>query len=236
MAQDPSGWLDGVGRFDSPLFGGYPDLAEDAMYPQAIVLHVAQGTFQGLLNMARSLDGRASWHVSAGRLGERAQHVSIWDAAWHAGIVSNPLPEARRLMNQYGPNPNRWSIGIEMEGFSVDPGYSYDYVYSVNQPWPAQLISGVILTIEQVRERCQWLKELSGEAFAERIITHSHIDQTSRRNDPGALFMDQVMPVIKSHFTRTIEQADLQGPEPTIAQDIQAAKEHLRAAMRALGG
>lgn len=232
MSSDPTGWLEGIGQVRTALYGGYPDLAEDQMYPQAIVLHVAQGTFSGLMEMAGNPNSRASWHLSHGRQGQRAQHVSLWDAAWHAGIVNNPLPEARRLIAQYGQNPNTWSVGIEMEGFSAIPPYSYDYVYGEQYPFPAQMVGAVIATIEAIRDRCQWLKDLKPEEFVERIITHSAIDQLTRRQDPGDFFMETVMPIIRDHFLARPVMPPLDAPAVNYSERLRDVLGHAQEIVR----
>lgn len=231
---DETGWLEGIGRVPTMLYGGYPGLAEDQMYPQAIVLHVAQGTFSGLIEMAGNVNARASYHFSHGREGQRAQHVSLWNAAWHAGIVNNPLPEAQRLIAQFGQNPNTWSIGIEMEGFSAVPPYSYDYVYSEQRPFPAAMVGAVIATIEAIRDRCQWLKDLSPEQFVERIITHSAIDQLTRRQDPGDYFMESVMPIIRQHFlARPVTMPPAETPVGNNrGNDLTAIRQHAQEIVR----
>lgn len=195
MAQDPTGWMPSVPQVRTSAWGGY-GIPEDAMYPQAVVTHVAQGYYGGLLNIARTNDPNKSWHFSVARDGSITQHVSIWDPAYHAGIVADPQSPAAALMAQYGQNPNTWSVGIEQEGFSIPPGYSYDYLYDAQHPWPAQQLASVIRIHRWVWDSCQWLLDLPSERRESRILTHSMIDQRTRKQDPGDLWLSTMRPLV----------------------------------------
>ena len=72
-----------------------------------------------------------SAHFTIGRDGYVEQHVSLKRSAWHAGRIRRPTWHLASELRegQWPPNPNRRTIGIEHEGFSVPPTYSYDYVY-----------------------------------------------------------------------------------------------------------
>lgn len=190
---DETGWMPDVARVPTNSWG-YSGFPEEGMYPQAVVSHVAQGYFSGLLGIARASEPGKSWHFSVGRNGEIAQHVSIWNPAYHAGVVNDPQPLASALIGQFGSNPNTWSVGIEMEGFSVPPGYNYDYVYDAPHPWPEAQIASVIEVHEWVWGACQWLLDLSPTERENRLLTHSMIDQRTRRQDPGDLWISTVRP------------------------------------------
>ena len=102
--KDPAGWMPGVEHIPSAGWG-YPDIAEDGMFTQAVVSHVAQGYWGGLIGIAQQADPGKSWHFSISRTGEIAQHVSIADPAWHAGDVN--APTWRRYQ---GGNPNKLCV------------------------------------------------------------------------------------------------------------------------------
>jgi len=191
---DPSGWMPGAEKIETSAWG-YPDLGEEQMYPQAVVNHVAQGYMQGLINIAQSPDPGKSWHFSVGRDGRIVQHVSIWNPAWHAGDVNAPSwPLYADLAAQLGrSNPNRMTIGIEQEGFSVDPGYAYDYIYDAEHPWPEAQIASLIKIHEWFFGACGWLK---GKGDADHVITHSMLNARSRAQDPGDFWLATVRPRI----------------------------------------
>ena len=121
MASDPTGWMPGIPQIRTRSWG-YSGFPEDGMYPQSVVSHVAQGYYAGLLNIASASEPGKSWHFSVGRDGAITQHVSIWDPAYHAGIVADPQPLAASLVGRFGTNPNTWSVGIEQEGGVVGGG------------------------------------------------------------------------------------------------------------------
>lgn len=211
MAADPTGWMPGIERVPTVAWG-YPDVAEDSMYPQAIVDHVAQGYMAGLLGIAQSADPGKSWHFSIGRDGTIVQHVSIWNPAWHAGDVNGPT-----WPGYTGTNPNKFTIGIEHEGFSIRPSYSYDYIYSGENPWPEALIEASIRVHQWVFHMCSnWLKP--SEAT---VITHSMLNTRSRAQDPGDLWLATVRPRIVAALQPAVE-----APGPSMDELLKQAEDH----------
>ena len=202
MAADSTGWLPGVEQVRTSAWG-YPDIAEDGVYPAAVVSHVAQGYMTGLLGIAQQAAPGKSWHFSIGRDGTIVQHVSIWDPAWHAGDVNAPT---WRLHN--ATNPNKRTVGIEHEGFSIPPGYSYDYLYSQAAPWPEALIEASIRVHRWVFAQCvSWLVPSE-----DTVITHSMLNTRTRAQDPGDLWLATVRP-------RIIAALQVAPPPPTPAPD-----------------
>lgn len=228
---DETGWMDGAARIPTTAWG-YSNFPEDGMYPQAIVCHVAQGYFSGLTNIARANEPGKSWHFSVGRNGEIAQHVSIWNPAYHAGIVADPQPAAGALLARFGQNPNTWSVGIEQEGFSVDPGHGYDHLYGAGHPWPEAQVEAMIRITKWVWSMCQWLQQLPADEIPGRILTHSTIDQRTRRQDPGDFWLATVRPKILA----AMQAPEATPPASTGGADVPAALELLRTAMTATAG
>src|SRR5688572_451815 len=115
------GWMDGVEHVPSAAIGGYPAVPNGQMWPKQIVNHIMQGYQNTMVLWAKERPpvNRKSAHFTVGRNGRVVQHVSIWTPAWHVAWE----------------DWNVHSIGIEHEGFSVDPGYPYDYLYTVARPW-----------------------------------------------------------------------------------------------------
>lgn len=85
--------------------------------PEAIVIHVMEGSLTGTDGWFRDPRSSVSAHYGVGKGGEVHAYVLEKDTAWHAGRVNAPvwplIKSAGR--NQY-INPNYYTIGIEHEG------------------------------------------------------------------------------------------------------------------------
>ena len=220
MTGEPSGWLPGVIRIETAAWG-YSDIAPDGLYPKAVVNHVAQGFYTTLQSMMRSPDPGKSWHFAVSRKGEITQSVSIWNPAWHAGDVNTPT-----WRGYTGGNPNKSTIGIECEGFSISaPGV--DYVYNTSKPWPDAMVESVIRIHRFVFDSCaNWI----GVPSEDNVITHSMLNSKSRAQDPGDLWLATVRPRIIA----ALLPAPPTPPAPTApTYDTEGAKRDLRAAMDA---
>lgn len=85
--------------------------------PEAIVIHIMEGSLSGTDSWFRSPASKVSAHYGVGRTGEVHQYVSEKDTAWHAGRVSNPTwAFIKPSANGFYINPNYYTIGIEHEG------------------------------------------------------------------------------------------------------------------------
>jgi N-acetyl-anhydromuramyl-L-alanine amidase AmpD len=82
--------------------------------PEAVVIHIMEGTMESTLSWFRSPESRVSAHYGVSRAGEVVQYVRDEDTAWHAGRVLRPTAEM--VVERPGVNPNLWTIGIEHEG------------------------------------------------------------------------------------------------------------------------
>lgn len=80
--------------------------------PEAVVIHIMDGTLAGTDSHFASPATEVSAHYGIGQSGETHQYVDEADTAWHAGGVQNP---SWSLLKS-GVNPNRYTIGIEHEG------------------------------------------------------------------------------------------------------------------------
>lgn len=85
--------------------------------PEAIVIHVMEGTLSGTDSWFMRRDSQVSAHYGIGFGGEIHRYVRETDTAWHAGRVNAPswslikrTPDGRYV------NPNAYTIGIEHEG------------------------------------------------------------------------------------------------------------------------
>lgn len=86
-----------------------------AYKPEAIVIHIMEGSLTGTDSWFASFASAVSSHYGIGRAGEIHQYVSESDSASHAGIEVSP---SWHLLKTTG-NPNYYTIGIEHEGTST---------------------------------------------------------------------------------------------------------------------
>ena len=99
--------------------------------PEAIVIHVMDGTLSGTDSWFRDVRSSVSAHYGVGRNGEIHAYVSETDTAWHAGRVNGPdWPLIKSAGNGLYINPNYYTIGIEHEG-SVDTEWT-DEMYNTS--------------------------------------------------------------------------------------------------------
>lgn len=131
--------------------------------PQAIVIHIAQGTLQGAYNWFNTPSSKASSHYMVGKSGAIWQFVKERDTAWHAGAARNPSWNKLKP----GVNPNLYTIGIEHEGY-------------FNQKWSNQMYNS---STELVADIC---KRYGLKANKDTIIGHYRINSVTRSTCPGS--------------------------------------------------
>lgn len=130
----------------------------------AIVNHITAGLMPGCLSWLQNPKAQASAHYLITRDGRILQLVKDEDTAWHAGIVNKPN---WKLYD--GTNPNRYTLGIEHEGFPNEPLTEAQYEATL---WlHRQLIAKYQLPID-----------------TDHIIGHYRIDSVRRSNCPGPKF------------------------------------------------
>lgn len=81
--------------------------------PEAIVIHIMDGTLEGTDSWFSSSKSQVSSHYGIGRNGEIHQYVDEKDKAWHSGKVVKP---SWSLLKP-GVNPNLYTVGVEHEGY-----------------------------------------------------------------------------------------------------------------------
>jgi len=85
--------------------------------PEAIVIHIMEGTIKGTDSWFQSALSQVSAHYGVGQKGEVHQYVNEADTAWHAGRVHDPTwPLIKKSTDGMYINPNYYTIGIEHEG------------------------------------------------------------------------------------------------------------------------
>jgi N-acetylmuramoyl-L-alanine amidase len=97
-------------------------------HPEAIVIHIMEGTLGGTSAWFNNPSAKVSAHYGVGKTGQLQQYVSEPDTAFHAGIVDNPS----WVLLKPHVNPNHYTIGIEHEGFSNDDWSQDQYRASAN--------------------------------------------------------------------------------------------------------
>ncbi len=110
--------------------------------PEAIVIHIMDGTLAGTDSWFNDPKSKVSAHYGVGKTGLVHQYVKETDTAFHAGTV-DPLTApgadgiSRPVWSLLKPNvnPNHYTIGVEHEGLGSAPW-----------PWPdAQLAASTAL-------------------------------------------------------------------------------------------
>ena len=151
---------------------GYTDVPPETMKPIAVINHIMQGYARTMIDWATNNSVQKSAHFIIDREGNITQTVSIYSPAWHAGRT------AKESWKSFpGGNPNKYTVGIEHEGFSVDPGYGYDYIYDGS--WPEAMMDASAKVHKWI------LGEIGLEANDQTVIGHFETDAVSRANDPG---------------------------------------------------
>ena len=151
---------------------GYTDVPPETMKPIAVINHIMQGYARTMIDWATNNSVQKSAHFIIDREGNITQTVSIYSPAWHAGRTA-----IESWKSFPGGNPNKYTVGIEHEGFSVDPGYGYDYIYDGS--WPEAMMDASAKVHKWI------LGELSLDANDQTVIGHFETDAVSRANDPG---------------------------------------------------
>jgi hypothetical protein len=121
-----------------------------------------------------------------------------------------------------GGNPNKFTVGIEHEGFSIMPRSGNALVYSAGYPWPEPLIEASIRVHQWIFGRVNQWNPGAMPPNEHTVITHSSLDSKSRAQDPGDLWLETVRPRIIAAL------------QPAV--DLEGAIGDLRAALQKLGG
>ena len=173
------GWMPDVDHIGTTMYG-YSDVPPGTMEPVAVINHIMQGYARTMIEWATTNSTQKSAHFIIDRDGNITQTVSIYSPAWHAGRTAKPTWDSFP-----GGNPNKYSVGIEHEGFSVDPGYGYDYIYE--DGWPDAMMEASVQVHKWI------LGELGLDATDQTVIGHNETDGVSRANDPGPAWDKSVL-------------------------------------------
>jgi N-acetylmuramoyl-L-alanine amidase len=85
--------------------------------PEAIVIHIMQGTLYGTDSWFQSTLSKASAHYGIGKMGQIHQYVNEKDTACHAGRVNAPSWSLiKQTESSLYISPDYYTIGIDHEG------------------------------------------------------------------------------------------------------------------------
>lgn len=126
----------------------------NGLRPEAIVIHIMDGTLDGTGSWFNDPIANVSAHYGVGKGGAVHQYVKEADTAQHAGIVDRPSWPLLKA----GVNPNFYTIGIEHEGRDADA-----------YPWGAPQLAASLALVREIAAR--WSIPLD----ADHIITHHQI-------------------------------------------------------------
>ena len=188
---------------------GYTDVPPETMKPIAVINHIMQGYARTMIDWATNNSVQKSAHFIIDREGKITQTVSIYSPACDAGRT------AKESWKSFpGGNPNKYTVGIEHEGFSVDPGYGYDYIYDGS--WPEAMMDASAKVHKWI------LGELSLDANDQTVIGHFETDAVSRANDPGPQWSREDL------LSRITGSEDSSSPAPSVdPAELASIKERL---------
>ncbi|NJL16247.1 MAG: N-acetylmuramoyl-L-alanine amidase [Nitrospira sp.] len=114
------------------------DKGREGFRPEAIVIHIMEGTLKGTDAWFRNEESGVSAHYGIGKTGEIHQYVGESDTAWHAGRMVAPTWQLLKP----DINPNWYTIGIEHEG-------------RADTPWPDAMYETSARLIDEICRRGQ---------------------------------------------------------------------------------
>lgn len=169
-------------------------------HPEAIVIHVMEGTLSGTDTWFGSGKSQVSAHYGVGVNGEVHQYVQETDTAWHAGRVHFPT---WKLIKPAGTgnfiNPNLYTIGIEHEG-------------NESSEWTPAMYSA---DAELVASICQrWNIPLDRE----HIIGHREI--YSLKTCPGTVVSLDNIIALARRYMGVPDPADIVASEGTVVTSV----------------
>lgn len=200
---------------------------EGKMKAFVIVDHIMQGYLTTIDAWSVNGESKIITHFGTSRTGRQVQYQDIYTEGIHTSAINGPTA---KLVQQYGSiagrGVNPYSISIEHEGFSVPPGYGYDYIYSTVRPWPEAMVEASI-------DIKRWIFAQSDTNLAapsvDTIIGHYEADARNRINDPSPSTNRTIWP-------RERMIAALTKNDGSIIEHLAAIREHTDAIERIIKG
>lgn len=183
--------------------------------PIAVVLHIMQGWATTARDWARKGMYPKSWHFTVALDGSIMQHLDFQDGGYHAGITafkSRNYPPTWPLYKGHNVNVNKYTIGIEHEGF-------YDRLRGRGEPFTKA-------QAESSKRLCLWLaNELSIPLDEVHFPPHAVIDLRDRPNDFA------VPTARKLHYDYLLSREDTMAEDPQARRMAEEAMAEAQAAM-----
>lgn len=172
--------------------------------PEAIVIHIAEGTLVGGFSWFNNASSQVSSHYMLGKNGAIWQFVKNEDTAWHAGGVNQP----NWPLLKPGVNPNLYTIGIEHEGFTGE---------TFTEAMQKSLV-------ELIHSLC---KQYNIPVDRNHIIGHNQINSVSRSRCPGTgVNLDNLVTLVKNYIAPIMEK-ELREQIARISAELSSVKSSL---------
>lgn len=142
--------------------------------PRVIVLHIQQGVTAGSLDWWANTVA-ASSTVTVQKDGSILRVIPEGSGPWTNGDPNVPSAAGQRVMSQYGPYPNEYSLTIEAEGYT-------------DQTMPDAQLKAICWQV------WDWMDRYA--IAAENVLRHADINSVDRAFCPGAYYTT-VMAAIK---------------------------------------
>jgi|SRR5579872_701928 len=173
--------------------GNYREGRPFGLQPEAIVIHIMDGSFAAGESVFADPTTQKSAHYGISKEGIVHQYVRESDTAYHAGIVVEPTWDLLKP----GVNPNFYTVGIEHEGVAADV-------------WTEAQMDASAALVEQIGTR--WRIQLD----AEHVIRHHQIRAT--KTCPGGLDVGQLLASVELMATKTQTTTASSGQTPASEQ------------------
>lgn len=139
------------------------DVGRFGYKPEAIVIHISQGTMSGAYTWFNNSTSKASSHYMVSKSGEIWQFVKDENTAWANGNINQP----NWSLLKPNVNPNFYTLSIEFEGMS-------------GEPWTQAMYNSAAELIKTLS--LKWNISIDRN----HIIGHNQIDSINRRSCPGS--------------------------------------------------
>ena len=134
--------------------------------PRVIVLHIQDGVTAGSLDWWAN-NAQASSTVLINKDGSVVRCIPEQNGPWTNGLVSSPSATGQRVINQFGPYPNEYSLTIEAEG-------------RPNDAMPDAQLQAICWQV------WDWMDRYG--ISAQNVIRHADIDGATRAHCPGPYY------------------------------------------------
>lgn len=155
--------------------------------PKIIVIHIQEGNNWGSWQHFHVVTASAT--VLIGKNGAIWRLVPESDGPWTNGDVQNPTALGWEVINQWGADPNPYTLSIETEGFTGDAVPDAQFTAVVWQVWT-------------------WMKKYN--IPLRYVLRHADINSVTRPNCPGNAYYNRLIGELQA-----MVDAESQPPAPT---------------------